>query len=72
MSAIRGRSRFILLRWGILRGRHYRWAHRRKWGDRYGVDPWLSRLFDPWLGLIIMLLLVAVLGQRVAVFLPGR
>ena len=69
MSAIRDQSRFISLRWGILPG--YRWAQCRRWGDRYGVDPWLSRFFDPLFSLVIVLLRGAVLGSRVAVFVPG-
>lgn len=60
------------MRWGIVRERHYRWARRRRWLDRYGVDPWLGRLVDPWLGLIIVPLLGAVLGHCIAVFLLGR
>jgi hypothetical protein len=45
-------------------GRHYRWSHRQRLVDGDGVDPWYS--------LIIVLLLGAVLGYCVAVFVPGR
>jgi hypothetical protein len=64
MSAIRDRIRSFSVRWELLPGRHYRWADRRRWGDRDRVDPWLS--------LIIVLLLGAVLSHCVAAFLPGR
>jgi hypothetical protein len=40
-------------------GRHYRWTHCRRLVDGDDVDPWLS--------LIIVLLLSAVLGYCVAV-----
>jgi hypothetical protein len=48
----------------MLPARHYRWTHCRSWVDRDGVDPWLR--------LIIVLLLSAVLDYCVAVFVPGR
>jgi hypothetical protein len=48
----------------MLPGRHYFWTHRRRWGDRDGVDPWLS--------LIIVLLLDAALDYCVVVFVLGR
>jgi hypothetical protein len=48
----------------MLAGRLFRWSHRRRLVDGDGVDPWLS--------LIIVLLLGGVLGNCVAVFMPGR